>query len=221
MSHLPTRRDVRTCAWVYAGGHIGSYFTRTPLCLQHTAGTALPDIPSMCVCVSPPLTHSYISTLCIHIWCISYNLDTDIDDGRGIFLNPDHKPTSLLPVNQNTQYSMQRSLCNHVIVHEPWLTNYNSWLRGMKGTLNRGQAQRGVCVSVLFLAVLNGQFESESKERRKKIQQKRERFNKRSPETWSEINLWFPQLEVRIHHIATIMWKLKYWHWYCCLHITL
>lgn len=65
---------LRACMCMCAGvcrGHIGSYFTQTPLCLQHTAGTALPDIPPttcvcgyvcvfLCACMSPPLhcTHT-------------------------------------------------------------------------------------------------------------------------------------------------------------------
>lgn len=52
-SRLPTR-EVFVCA---RRSNTGSYFIRTPLCLQHSAGTAVPDIPSECVCVSECPAH--------------------------------------------------------------------------------------------------------------------------------------------------------------------
>lgn len=64
-----SQRCVCICVCTRMGvsrGHMGSYFTQTPLCLQHTAGTALPDIPSVFVCaqMSPPrsCTHTSVSS---------------------------------------------------------------------------------------------------------------------------------------------------------------
>lgn len=60
MSHLSACRGLDVCvsarthiARVRALGHVGSYFTPTPPCLQCTAGTTPPDIPlnAACVCV--------------------------------------------------------------------------------------------------------------------------------------------------------------------------
>jgi len=65
---------------------MGSYFTRTPLCLQHTAGTALLDIPPMCVSVRvlrpsfaqiPTLPQNCQSR--VVLTCILYNPAPDID----------------------------------------------------------------------------------------------------------------------------------------------
>lgn len=75
VSLISLHRSVCLCACtcMCAGvcrGHIGSYFTQTPLCLQHTAGTALPDIPPttcVCVCVCVGMSVCFCARACRHL----------------------------------------------------------------------------------------------------------------------------------------------------------
>ena len=67
-------------------GHTGSYFTQTPLCLQHTAGTMLLDIPSVCVCVHGTIL-SHTVTRSRHDVLFLYTFTTGIADRYGIFLD--------------------------------------------------------------------------------------------------------------------------------------
>lgn len=84
LAHLQRSVCLCVCACVCTVVHIGSYFTQTPLCLQHTAGTVLPDIPLYVrACHRHSLAHNL--TRSQHWVLICYNSITDIDEECDIF----------------------------------------------------------------------------------------------------------------------------------------
>lgn len=125
LTHL--QRCVCAPAWVYAGD---------------TGAHILPR--RLYVCSTRPSTDGHSLTVCVCVcvtisWTHLQGHNAVILHWSSMYLNPNEKTTS-----PQHMYNTSRWLFRDVTAHELWLTKYDSWLRGMTGTLNQGQALRGV-----------------------------------------------------------------------------
>lgn len=154
-SHLPTCRGVCVHEYGCVQGAQGLiFYPDASLSAVHgLQWQTFPQCVSVCACVHVT-TFLCTHTVILHLSPIYFfiiQLLMPVINGISPWITIRKPPYSVLSV----QYVIHW-LFNHVIVHELWLTNYDSWLRRMKGTLNRGHALREECVSCSWLSSLAG-----------------------------------------------------------------